>query len=136
MILQVRHAMKQKPPIIDYESTVIEAARKLIQTGYDIIIVMEGSEIKGVVTVQKLLYYTYTQGFRPKQVPISEITDTEILLVRPSTSLEETLNIMIETKQNTLPVVDNKLLGTINIIDLLKTQPQTKPIKNLHVLQV
>ena len=136
MILQVRHAMKQKPPIIDYESTVIEAAQKLIQTGYDTIIVMAGSEIKGVVTVKKLLYYTYTQGFRPKQVPISEITDTEILLVRPTTSLEETLTIMIETKNNTLPVVDNKLLGTININDLLKTQPQTKPIKNLHVPQV
>jgi signal-transduction protein with cAMP-binding, CBS, and nucleotidyltransferase domain len=128
--------MKQKPPIIDCESTVIEAAQKLIQTGYDTIIVMAESEIKGVVTVQKLLYYTYTQGFRPKQVPISEITDTEILLVRPSTSLEETLTIMIETKHNTLPVVDNKLLGTININDLLKTQPQTKPIKNLHVPQV
>jgi CBS domain-containing protein len=128
--------MKQKPPIIDYENTVLEAAQKLIQTGYDTIIVMAGSEIKGVVTIQKLLYYTYTHGFRPKQVPISEITDTEILLVRPSTSLEETLTIMIETKHNTLPVVDNKLLGTININDLLKTQPQTKPIKNLHIPQV
>jgi CBS domain-containing protein len=96
---------------------------------------MEGNEIKGVVTLQTLLHYTYTQGFRPKQVPISEIIDTEILLVRPSTSLEETLTIMIETKHNTLPVVNNELIGTINIHDLLETQPQTKLVKSPYIPQ-
>lgn len=135
MILQVRHAMKPNPPTIDSEKTVTEAAQKLIQTEYDTIIVIAGNEIHGVVTIQTLLYYTYSQGFRPTQVPISEITDTDILLVRPSTSLEETLTIMIESKQNTLPVVNDELLGTINIHELLKTQPQTKPIKKIYVPQ-
>ena len=136
MILQVRHAMKQNPPTINSENTVTEAAHELLQTGSDTIIIMEGNEIKGVVTIQTLLHYTYSQGFRPKQVPISEITDTEILLVRPSTSLEEALTIMIETKNNTLPVVNNELIGTINIHDLLKTQPQTIPVKGPYVPQV
>jgi CBS domain-containing protein len=127
--------MKLNPPTIDSEKTVIEAAQKMIHTGYDTVIVTSKNEINGVVTIQKLLKYTYTKGFRPKQVPISEIVDTDILLVRPSTSLEETLTIMVETGHNTIPVVNNELLGTINIHDLLKTQPQTKTIKNLYISQ-
>jgi CBS domain-containing protein len=123
--------MRLNPPIIDSEKNVKEAALKLIQTGYDTIIVMKKDEITGVVTLKKILQYTYTHGFRPKQVPISEISESDVLLVRPSTSLEEALTIMIETKQNTLPVVNSELLGTINIHDLLKTQPKT--IKNLHI---
>ena len=129
MILKVRHAMKTNPTIADIETTVTEAVHKMIQSGQDSIFVLDGESIKGVVDLRNVLRYTYTEGFRPNQTPVSEITNSDIILARPNTSLEDCLTIMTELKQNTLPVVDNKLVGSINIHDLLKTQPQTKPLE-------
>ena len=129
MILKVRHAMKTNPIIVDMDTTVTDAAHMMIQRGLDAIFVVEGKEIKGIVDLKTVLRYTYTEGFRPSQTPVSEITNEEIILARPNTSLEDALTIMTELKQDTLPVVDNELVGSINIHDLLKTQPQTKPLE-------
>lgn len=127
MILKVRHAMKPDPQVVDSETTVTEAACRMIQAGQDTVIVVDGDKIKGTVDLRNIVRYTYTQGFRPHQTPISEITNNDIILARPNTSLEDCLTIMTELKQDTLPVVDGKLVGSINIHDLLKAQPGTKP---------
>ena len=128
MILKVRHAMKPDPQVVDSETTVTEAACRMIQAGQDTVIVVDGDTIRGTVDLKNLVRYTYTQGFRPHQTPIGEITNCDIILARPNTSLEDCLTIMTELKQSTLPVVDGKLVGSINIHDLLKTQPKTKPL--------
>ena len=129
MILKVRHAMRDDPTIADLETTVTEAVHKMIQSGTDSIFVMKGKEILGMVDLRCVLRYTYTEGFRPNQTPISEITNCDIILARPNTSLEDALTIMTALKQETLPVVDDELVGSINIHDLLKKQPQTKPLE-------
>jgi signal-transduction protein with cAMP-binding, CBS, and nucleotidyltransferase domain len=130
MIIKVRLAMKTHPTTVDADVSVSEAARKMIQSSADTLIVLENNMIKGTVDLRNVLRYTYTQGFRPNQTPVSEITKSNIVFVRPNTSLEDALTIMIERKQDTLPVVDNELVGSINIHDLLKAQPQTKPLEH------
>ena len=130
MIIKVRLAMKTHPTTVDADVSVSEAARKMIQSSADTLIVLENNMIKGTVDLRNVLRYTYTQGFRPNQTPVSEITKSNIVFVRPNTSLEDALTIMIEMKQDTLPVVDNELVGSINIYDLLKAQPQTKPLEH------
>lgn len=129
MIVKVRHAMKPNPTVVDVETTVTEAVQMMIKNGQDAIFVVEEDAIKGIVDLKNLLRYTYTEGFRPNQIPINEIMNEEIVLTRPNTSLEDALTIMTELKQDTLPVVDKDLIGSINIYDLLKLQPQTKPIE-------
>ncbi len=129
MILKVRHAMKDKPPVVDAETSVTKAVRSMIQSGHEAIIVLDGDEIKGTVDLQNVLRYTYTEGFRPNQIPIGEITNPNVILARPNTSLEDALTIMTETDQYTLPVVDKELVGTVNMRDILKTQPQTRAAK-------
>ena len=133
MILRVRHAMNTAPTIIQSETTVTETATTLIQTGQDTAIIVEGEKIRGTVDIRNILRYTYTQGFRPHQTPVSEITNSDIILARPNTSLEDALTIMTELKQDTLPVVDGTLVGSINIHDLLKAQPQTKPLQVMNI---
>lgn len=127
MILKVRHAMRHEPLTIDAETPVSETAQVLIQAGLDTLIVVDRDNILGTINLRSVLRYTYTEGFRPNQTPISEITNSNVIFVRPNTSLEDALTIMTETNQDTLPVVDGELVGTINITDLLKTQPQTRP---------
>jgi len=58
MILRVRHAMKSDPQVVDCETTVTDAAYRMIQTGQDTVIVVEGDTIKGTVELRNLLRHT------------------------------------------------------------------------------
>jgi CBS domain-containing protein len=129
MILQVRHVMHTDPPTVSGELTVTETAHRMIQSGQDTLIVLEENGIKGTVDLRNILRYTYTQGFRPNQTPVSEITNSNTVLARPTTSLEDAITIMTETKQYTLAVVDDELVGCINICDILKAKPDIKPLE-------
>ena len=135
MILRVRHAMNTAPQVVDCETPVSDTAYRMIQAGTDTVIVTEGKKIKGTVDLRNILRYTYTEGFRPRQTPIGEIANSDIILARPNTSLEDALTIMTELKQDTLPVVDGELVGSINIHDLLKAQPKTKPHQSIALAQ-
>lgn len=131
MIFKVRHVMKSDPIIVDAEASVTEAAYIMVQTGQDILIVSDGDQIMGIVDPRIILRYTYTEGFRPNQTPVSEITKSEIVFARSNSNLEDVRAIMIEEKQDTLPVVDSELVGTINIYDILKIQQHAKKTEPL-----
>ena len=131
MIFKVRHVMKSDPIIVDAEASVAEAAYIMVQTGQDILIVSDGAQIMGIVDPRVILRYTYTEGFRPNQTPVSEITKSEIVFARSNSNLEDVRAIMIEEKQDTLLVVDAELVGTINIYDILKIQRHAKKTEPL-----
>lgn len=124
MILQVRHAMKGHPFTIPHDASVTETALTIITAGIDTIVVTKNNEILGVVTSNDILRYTYTSGFNPAKTTVETITDEDIILARPTTSLDDVRNIMTESTTNTLPVVDKELVGYITLRDLIRVQPE------------
>ena len=124
MILQVRHAMKGHPFTVPHDASVKETALTIITAGIDTIVVTKNNEILGVVTSNDILRYTYTSGFNPAKTCIETITNEDIILARPTTSLDDVRNIMTESTTNTLPVVDRELVGYITLRDLIRVQPE------------
>ncbi len=126
MILQVRHAMKGHPFTVPHEATVTDAARMMITAGIDTVIVTKKDEILGAVTVNDILRYTFTAGFNPDKTSVETITNEDIMLARPTTSLNDVRTILTESNVYTLPVVDKELVGYITLRDLLTVQPKQK----------
>jgi CBS domain-containing protein len=124
MILQVRHAMKRHPYTVPHDAKVTEAATMMITAGIGTIIVTRDGKILGAVTVNDILRNTYKPGFNPDQETIESITDEDIMLARPTTSLSDVRAILIESNADALPVVDRELVGYITIRDLLNVQPE------------
>lgn len=126
MILQVRHAMKYHPYEVPHDYSVTDTARFMISADMDTLIVMKRDEILGSVTLKDILRYTYTAGFNPAKTSVEHITNEEILLVRPSTSLKDVRRIFTESNIYTLPVVDSKLVGYITLRNLMTVQPMAR----------
>jgi CBS domain-containing protein len=124
VILQVRHAMTGHPFTIPYDATVTETARTMITAGIDTIVVTKKDEIFGAVTSNDILRYTYTADFNPAKTPVGNITNEDIILARPRTSLDDVRNILTESNINTLPVVDKELVGYITLRDLIRIKPE------------
>lgn len=124
MSLKVRHAMKAHPYTVPHKATVTETAWMMITAGIDTIIVTKNDEILGSVTVKEILRHTYTPGFNPEEAKIGSITNEEIMLARPNTSLNDVRALLTESDVDTLPVVDKELVGYITLRDLLTVQPE------------
>jgi len=124
MILQVRHAMRGHPYTVPDDAKVTEAARMMITAGIGTIIVTRDHEILGSVTVNDILRHTYKPGFKPDEETIGSITDEDIMLARPTTSLSDVRAILTESSVDALPVVDRELVGYITLRDLLKVQSE------------
>jgi CBS domain-containing protein len=120
MTLQVRHAMNRDPVTIGHDYTVRAAARMMIDFGLDTLIVTVEDEILGAVTYRDVLDSLLAPSFDPDKVTIGDITDEDLILVRPSTALGDATEIMLEANRGTLPVVDRELVGYISFSDILK----------------
>ena len=124
---QVRHLMNRDPVTIDHTYTVRETAQLMIDFGIDTLIVTDLDQILGAVTYRDLLCHLLAPGFDPDDSIVGEITDETIILVRPTTSIGDAAEIMLEDDRTTLPVVDDDLVGYISFTDILRTIYLAKP---------
>ncbi len=124
---QVRHLMNRDPVTIDQTYTVRETAQMMIDFGIDTLIVTDLGRIHGAVTYRDLLRRLLDPCFDPDEVTVGEITDQAVTLVRPTTSLGDAAQVMLEEDRTTLPVVDDDLVGYISFTDILKAVHLTKP---------
>ena len=120
MKLVVSHVMNREPVTISEDYTVYDTAQMMIDFGLETLIVTSEDDILGIVTYRDVLEYLLYPSFNPDEVTISEITDEEVVLVRPSTSLTDVVDIMLETDRGTLPVVENDLVGYVSYTDILR----------------
>ena len=124
---QVRHLMNRDPVTIDHTYTVRETAQMMIDFGIDTLIVTDLDQILGAVTYRDLLEHLLSPGSDPDDATVGEITDETITLVRPTTSLSDAAEIMLEDDRTTLPVVDDDLVGYISFTDILRAIHLAKP---------
>ena len=119
--------MNRDPVTIDQTYTVRETAQMMIDFGIDTLIVTDLDQILGAVTYRDLLEHLLSPGSDPDDATVGEITDETITLVRPTTSLSDAAEIMLEDDRTTLPVVDDDLVGYISFTDILRAIHLAKP---------
>jgi len=119
--------MNRDPVTIDQTYTVRETAQMMIDFGIDTLIVTDLDQILGAVTYRDLLEHLLSPGSDPDDATVGEITDEAITLVRPTTSLSDAAEIMLEDDRTTLPVVDDDLVGYISFTDILRAIHLAKP---------
>nr|MBD3205800.1 CBS domain-containing protein [Candidatus Bathyarchaeota archaeon] len=120
MIPRVRHVMKRDPLTLDETYTVTEAARMMVDYAMDTLIITYMGNILGAITYRDLIRYLIQPGVDPDDTVIGELVDSDVVLVRPSTTLEDAIILMLETGKNTLPVVDSEIVGYIGYTDILR----------------
>ena len=120
MIPRVRHVMKRDPLTLDETYSVTEAAKMMVDYAMDTLIITYMGNILGAITYRDLIRYLIQPGVDPDVTVIGEIVDSDVVLLRPSTTLEDAIILMLETDKNTLPVVDSDIVGYISHKDILR----------------
>lgn len=102
--------------------SVLDALRLMADKGIGALLVMEGSEIAGIVTERDYARKIALLGRTSGATLVRDVMTRDVLFVGPTQTTQECMAVMTENRLRHLPVVDegSKLLGLISIGDLVK----------------
>jgi CBS domain-containing protein len=93
----------------------------MVQHNVGSILVMDHSEIAGIFTERDYLRRIALRGRTSRTTRVEEVMTTDVIRVKPDTSVEQCMQIMTAHKCRHLPVVDDdELVGIISIGDCVK----------------
>lgn len=100
-------------------ATIAESVRLMNQHNIGSLPVLENNRLVGIFTERDVLRRVVESNMDPKTTPVSQVMTKDVLCVKPSTTVEESMNIMTKQRYRHLPVVENnQLLGIISMGDL------------------
>ena len=107
--------------------TVFDAVKKMVELSSGSLLVTEGEEVCGIITERDYLRSIVLAGRTSKTTQVREIMTTRVVVVQPSTTVEEAMAVMTDRRIRHLPVVDKgKLAGIVSIGDLVKQVTQDR----------
>ncbi|MDH7563639.1 MAG: CBS domain-containing protein [Candidatus Bathyarchaeota archaeon] len=137
MSLKVEDVMIKEVVTIDEGATVKEAAEVMNKFEIGCLITVKKGKAVGIITERDLLKRVVAEGREAKKTKVKDIMTSPLVVVEPSTELEEAVRLMFQMKIKKLPVVDGKrLAGLVTLTDIARFQPQIIAIlKQLAVKQ-
>ena len=103
------------------DASVFDAIKLMADRAVGSLLVMEGDELKGIVTERDYARKVIIQGRSSESTPVADIMTTELVTASPTQSVSDCMTLMSERRIRHLPVViDGKVVGLISIGDLVQ----------------
>jgi CBS domain-containing protein len=102
-------------------ATVRQAVRQMNDAGVGALLVTEGTRPVGMFTERDVLRRIVDAGRHPNTTHVEDVMTTDVVIVEPSTTVEEAMAVMTSRRFRHLPVVDGgEVTGMISIGDLMR----------------
>jgi len=120
-IIRAKDVMSDDVTLVDISTSIKDAAKKMIDSKGNSIIVLEDSAPVGIVTYKDLVRKSITIT-NSANVPIQHIMSSPLIHSGPDQSIWEVVDLMYARDIKTIPIIDeyDKLLGIVNLMDVFK----------------
>ena len=103
------------------DASVFDAIKLMADRAVGSLLVMDGSDLKGIVTERDYARKVIIKGRASESTEVREIMSTDIVSATSRQTVNECMNIMTDRRIRHLPVVDDgKVVGLISIGDLVQ----------------
>lgn len=120
----VARLLQEKPRAIYSiapEDPVLEAIQAMAEHGIGALLVMQGSELVGIVSERDYARKVILRGRSSHDTPVWQIMSAPVLTVGPGQSVQDCMQLMTERRVRHLPVVeDGRVVGVVSIGDLVR----------------
>jgi CBS domain-containing protein len=111
--------MTPHPTTAPASMLLVEAARAMRDAGIGDVIVVEGEEVRGVLTDRDIVVRAIAEGRDPVQTRVGEIMSRELTSVAPDDEVEAAIKLMREKAIRRLPVLERgRPIGVLSLGDL------------------
>jgi acetoin utilization protein AcuB len=128
----VADVMKTKITTITPETTILTAARLMLENKISALPVLENEKLTGILTSSDLLRYIISEypGLK-KKILVSDFMTAKVITVSRDTTLLEAHHLMGVKRIRSLPIVEEgKLIGLVTRTDLMSSDPSRLALKN------
>ncbi len=115
-------------------ATVRDAVHEMNRNGVGALLVMDGNDVAGIFTERDVLRRVLQEDRDPASTKVGDVMTRELVVVRPTTKVEEAMAVVTEKRCRHLPVLDgDRLVGVVSIGDLTRwvSRNQAIHIKDL-----
>ncbi len=122
--IRVKEVMSKNPMILEYNTDVSTAVKKMVQRGISTIIVSKNNVPVGIVTDRDLVTKVIARDINPSEITLEDIMTRPLVVVDENEKLETAARMMNKKKIRKLPVVSgNAIIGLLSENDIVKISP-------------
>jgi signal-transduction protein with cAMP-binding, CBS, and nucleotidyltransferase domain len=117
------------------DASVYDAIHLMAEKRVEALLVLQDSELVGIIAAHDCSRRVTLQGADPKHVRVSSAMTSPVIFVSPDHTVGDCMRIVTDSRVAHLPVVeDGKVVGVVSIGDLVKTalDEQDRTIKHLE----
>jgi CBS domain-containing protein len=123
-LVSVRDIMSKNVKVVRPDTTAQEVVATMSKFDISSIIVVQGERPVGIITLRDILSKVVVQCLAPQALTARQIMSSPLVTIQESATVEEAVNLMIQQKIKTLPVMDdNKLAGVLTHTDIVFEVP-------------
>ncbi len=120
---------------VSSETSVLDALQVMMDKNISALLVMDGTDLKGIFTERDYARKIILQGKSSKDTKIKEVMTAHLEVIGLNSSIDHCMEIMTDKHIRHLPVIDNgHVAGMISIGDLVKfvIEDQKQTIEQLQ----
>jgi CBS domain-containing protein len=120
---------------IEPDEPVLEAIQLMSDHSIGAVLVMQGTELRGIVSERDYARKVVLLGRSSSDTPVWQIMSSPVITVGPAASLDDCMRVMTEKRIRHLPVAQGgHVLGMLSIGDLVKAviDEQKRTIEDLE----
>jgi CBS domain-containing protein len=119
MVARVRDLMTSEVVTVEPQTSIVEAARRMIQQEKGPLPVVEGDRPVAMVTDRDIIARVVAEGRDPNSLTVHDIATHELVTIGPDQAVEEALRLMAEHQLDRILVVEGeRLVGIISEADI------------------
>ena len=116
---QVRDLMASEVVTIEPSTSVVDAAKQMIQQEKGPLPVVEGDRLQAIITDRDIIARVVALGLDPNSLTVDEIATRELVTIGSDQDVEEARGLMDEHELDRILVVeDDRLVGVISEADI------------------
>ena len=110
-------------------ASVLEAVRKMNREHIGSLLVCADNDVVGIFTERDVLIRVVDEGRDPRTTSVAEVMSRELVVVKPSMTVEDAMAVVTERRCRHLPVMDGpRLVGLVSIGDLTRWMSRNQEI--------
>jgi CBS domain-containing protein len=119
----VKDVMTDSLETVEPSDSAADAAKKMASADAGAVVVVDGDELKGILTDRDIVVKAVAEGKDPSDVKVEEICSSDTTTVEPDADIDQAIELMRDKKVRRLPVVDDdKPVGIVSIGDLAEAR--------------